>query len=176
MVKKIETMRTCYSILQRMYKLALLIALICFSNVHSIFNNTRSLCYSGSVLYQTNTVDCTALDSTYGGDWYCSNIQVCEAGISPSRVCMSAKGCAKYEECVNPSGGILSNSPLLLNGVKAGGMKITVSCCKSVQITSDDSVAIDYNLICNDSSRSAGVSYAVGFLSLIISFIFLFHL
>ena len=89
---------------------------------------------------------------------------------------MTAKGCAKYEECANPSGGVLSDSPLLLNGVNAGGMKVTISCCKSVQIPSDDSIAIDYNLICNDATRSTTiVSHSVWMIaSLAISLTFLF--
>jgi len=134
------------------------------STVHPIgANNTnsRSLCYSGSVMYQTNTVDCTTQDPSYGGTWFCSNIHVCETGINPNRVCMSAKGCAKQEQCMNPDGGVLSNSPLLLNGVAPGGMTVTVSCCPSVPISTDDSTAIDYNLICNDSTKTTSVSYAL---------------
>jgi len=162
------------SCLRELAGILFLLVLFLLPSTVTTSNSTRSLCYSGSILYQTNTVDCAKLDTSYNGDWYCSNIQVCEAGMSQSRICMAAKGCAKYEECANPSGGILSDSPLLLNGVNAGGMKVTVSCCKSVQIPSDDSIAIDYNLICNDSARSTIISHTVWIVaSLLISVTFL---
>ena len=62
-------------------------------------SNSRTLCYSGSSLYQSFIQDCNSEDSSYTGTWYCSEVEVCEAYISGSRDCMVTKGCAKEEQC-----------------------------------------------------------------------------
>lgn len=62
-------------------------------------NLTRTICYSGSTVYQRFTQVCQTLNPAYKGDWYCTKIDVCEFGMSPNRECMSTKGCAREDEC-----------------------------------------------------------------------------
>ena len=54
-------------------------------------NLTRTICYSGSNIYQGFTQVCQQLNPGYKGDWYCTKMDVCEFGISPNRLCMSTK-------------------------------------------------------------------------------------
>ncbi len=96
--------------------------------------------YIGSSLYQRITVDCSALNSSYTGNWYCATIDVCETDISPSRECnyiifkkqiiinycvigIRTRGCATYEQCFT-DGGIYSGQTLYNanNQIPAGSM------------------------------------------------------
>lgn len=71
--------------------LSLLFCLICLIGRGAAVNLTRTICYSGSTMYQGFTQVCQQLNPSYTGDWYCTKVDVCEFGISSSRSCMSTK-------------------------------------------------------------------------------------
>jgi hypothetical protein len=113
---------------------------------------TRTLCYTGSDLYQKLTVDCNAQEPDYKGEWYCASISVCEQYISTKRNCITTRGCAKAAQCVN--GATKYNGDTLqVNGQNPGGMTIQPKCCQNSELFNNDDGALNYNLICNASAR-----------------------
>ena len=135
------------------------IALLC--SMRTVFAaNTRTLCYSGSDMYQKLTVDCNAQDPTYQGQRYCAKITVCEQYISKSRSCMTTRGCAKADQCAVSQDKIYSGEALQSSTSQLpAGMTITPSCCLNSEFFADDDGALDYDIICNSSAR--GVSFSV---------------
>eukprot|EP01038_Epipyxis_sp_PR26KG_P009634 gene9634-12972_t len=131
--------------------------MICFWDIVQVqaTNSTKNLCFSGSTLYQSITMDCSTEDPSYHGDWYCSVIEVCESFISKYRTCIITKGCAKAEQCVDnsTSSGIYDGGVVQVNGNNAAGMTIKVSCCQAQSFPNDDTAAIDYSKVCNSSNR-----------------------
>ena len=124
-------------------------------------SNSRTLCYSGSSLYQSFIQDCDAEDSSYTGRWYCSEVEVCEAYISGTRDCMVTKGCAKEEQCFDTgsaaTGTMYTGSAIENSGSHyPGGMEIRPSCCSNPSLFNDDDSALDYSLICNSASPLFG--------------------
>ena len=124
-------------------------------------SNSRTLCYSGSSLYQSFIQDCNSEDSSYTGTWYCSEVEVCEAYISGSRDCMVTKGCAKEEQCYDTgnaaTGTMYTGSPIENSGSQyPGGMEISPSCCLNPSLFNDDDSALDYSQICNSASPAFG--------------------
>ena len=120
--------------------------------------NSRTLCYSGSSMYQTFIQDCNAQDSTYTGTWYCAEVEVCESFIRGSRTCMTTKGCAKEAQCYNTgdssTGTLYDGSSISNTGSQLpAGMTISPSCCLNTELFNDDDTALDYTDICNDASR-----------------------
>ena len=118
---------------------------------------SRTLCYSGSDMYQRLTMDCNALDPAYQGNWYCAKVTICEQYISSSRNCITTRGCAKDNQCQISGGGIYSGLPLAPGGEYPAGMTITPSCCSNSQTFATDDGALDYSLICNNVAR--GVTF-----------------
>jgi hypothetical protein len=52
--------------------------------------------------------------------------------------------------------GVYSNTQLqITTGINPAGMDMRVSCCMAHNFATDDSLAIDYNEICNSASTSA---------------------
>lgn len=135
------------------------IALLC--SCSTVFAaNTRTLCYSGSDMYQKLTVDCNAQDPTYKGQWYCAKIMVCEQYISKSRNCMTTRGCAKAEQCAATPTTIYGGEALQSSTSQLpAGMTITPSCCSNSEYFANDDGALDYDIICNSSGR--GVTFSV---------------
>ncbi len=120
-----------------------------------IYIAARSYCFSGSSLYQLENVDCTEKDSSYNDIWYCSTVRVCESYISSARECIETRGCAKKEECINPTTDTeYADEKVYFNGDKEyGGMEISVSCCVAGDdFPDDDAVAINMADICNSSN------------------------
>lgn len=107
--------------------------------------------------------DCSLQDTSYTGNWFCSQIQVCEAGISTSRECIKSKSCAKEEQCSctgdNCNNGAYSGL-VEINAQNPGGFVVNIYCCQSKIFPSDDLVAINYNDICNNASSA---SYSISF-------------
>lgn len=143
----------------------MLVALASMKNTQ-VQGKERTLCYSGSDMYQKLTVDCTAQDSEYTGTWYCATISVCEQYISSSRNCMTTRGCAKADQCDDGgniySGTALSNYP--------AGMTIKPKCCLNSELFASDDGALDYNIICNSSSKQLqviGVSSMIVILAIV---------
>ena len=133
------------------------IALVC--TLSTVFaENTRTLCYSGSDMYQKLTVDCNAQDPAYLGKWYCAKVTVCEQYISKNRNCMTTRGCAKADQCAVSANTVYSGTPLESSTSQLpGGMTITPSCCLNSAMFATDDGALDYDIICNSSSR--GVTF-----------------
>lgn len=126
-------------------------------------SNSRTLCYSGSTLYQMFIQDCNAEDTSYTGTWYCSEVEVCEQFISGSRDCVITKGCAKEEQCYDTgsasTGTMYTGSAISNSGSQyPGGMEIRPSCCSNPNLFNDDDSAVDYSLICNSASRLFGLN------------------
>ena len=127
----------------------------------------RTLCMTGSDLYQKLTVDCSAQDPTYQGQWYCATIHVCESYISPNRQCMQTKGCAKEEQCLidGTSNAVFTGDSLhrTIDGVTSfpAGMEIKPECCKNPVDFADDDGALDYEKICNGAGKSVTFSAAL---------------
>lgn len=113
--------------------------------------------------------DCSLQDTSYTGNWFCSQIQVCEAGISTSRECIKSKGCAKQEQCtcsgvnchiVNGELESEYSGLVTITNQNPGGFVVNIYCCQSKIFPSDDLVAINYNDICNNASSA---SYSISF-------------
>jgi len=122
--------------------------------------NTRTLCYSGSDMYQKLTVDCNAQDPTYTGQWFCAKISVCEQYMSSSRHCIITRGCAKEAQCMVSAGKLYSGTTLeSATSQLPGGMTISPSCCANSAFFATDDGALDYDNICNSSGR--GVSFSM---------------
>jgi hypothetical protein len=84
----------------------------------------KSLCNAGGDGYANNIDDCTKLDPTYNGTWYCSKMTICEKFLPTIggfqyrgiRKCSVVKGCAYESECINQETGLLySGEPLTVN-------------------------------------------------------------
>lgn len=120
----------------------------------SSINADRSYCFSGSDLYQLESFDCTAKDSSYTGDWYCSTMTICESYIDSDRDCVTTRGCAQESQCVDPSTSeVYSDHKISTSSNQTyGGIEVTVSCCKAGDFPSDDALAIDMGDICNSAS------------------------
>lgn len=126
----------------------------------------RTLCYSGSDLYQKLTVDCNAQDPTYTGQWYCATIEVCEQYISENRQCMTTKGCAKADQCTVPTSTNVYEGNSVKNSADKlfAGMTIKPTCCLNSNYNSDkngfadDDGALDYGIICNSAGKSMAFS------------------
>lgn len=119
---------------------------------------SRTLCYSGSSMYQTFIQDCNAQDSSYTGTWYCADVEVCESFISGSRDCITTKGCAKEAQCYDTgdssTGTLYDGSSISNTGSQLpAGMTISPTCCLNSERFNDDDTALDYTNICNDASR-----------------------
>jgi len=121
-------------------------------------SESRTLCYSGSDLYQSFIQDCDAEDPSYAGTWYCAEVEVCEQYISGSRNCMTTKGCAKEAQCYDTgsasTGTMYTGNAITNSGsVYPGGMEIRPSCCTNTQDFEEDDTSLDYSVICNSASR-----------------------
>lgn len=147
---------------------------ICLCLIHgaSAASASRTLCYSGSDLYQKITTDCDAQDTSYTGDWYCATMEMCESYISSSRTCITTKGCAKAEQCCSDGDTSCTSSTNTFydstsiqtsTGGSPAGMTVKATCCKNSELFADDDSALDYTIICNSAARqglSALVSLA----------------
>ena len=123
-------------------------------------NSSQLLCYSGSNLYQLNTVNCRNKDPSYTGSWYCAHVEVCEQYISASRICSILKGCATAEQCTSTSSTIMDATAIQsTSGINPAGLSITATCCAPLEQNNDDGVYTNYYAICN--SGSLGVSREV---------------
>ena len=121
-------------------------------------SNSRTLCYSGSTLYQRFIQDCNAQNSNYTGTWYCAEVEVCESFISGRRTCISTKGCATEEQCYDTgssSTGTLYNGNSISNAGSQlpAGMTISPKCCLNSNLFNDDDSALDFDSICNNAFR-----------------------
>jgi hypothetical protein len=111
--------------------------------------------------------DCTLQDTSYTGNWFCSQISVCERDISDSRECIKSKGCANEEQCTCADSNCVASDDgsyagqLTNSGENPGGYTIDIYCCQSKIFPSDDLVAINYNDICNSASK---LSYSISFI------------
>ena len=52
---------------------------------------SRRYCYTGSSMYQIDTVDCHAKDKEYTGVWYCAKMELCERFINTQRTCVTTR-------------------------------------------------------------------------------------
>lgn len=123
-------------------------------------NLTRTICYSGSLIYQSITQVCEEMNPGYTGTWYCAKTDVCESFMSSSRECMSTKGCAREDECYTTgvsTGSFYDGSIVLSNtiGSLPAGMKIRPMCClnKSKFPTDDATISWASGVICNSATR-----------------------
>lgn len=149
---------------------------------HCIKGNTFNITIVITIIHINNIInittisvitDCTLQDTSYTGNWFCSQISVCEAYISDSRECIKSKGCAKEEQCTcvnsncqsttlsSTDGSAVYAGPLTNSGENPGGYTIDIYCCQSKIFPSDDLVAINYNDICNSASK---FSYSISFI------------
>ena len=138
--------------------LVLCVVLLSSILVSEAASNSRTLCYSGSSMYQSFIQDCNAQDTSYSGTWYCADVEVCESFISGTRSCISTKGCAKEEQCYDTgsssTGTLYSGDSISNTGSELpAGMTISPSCCLNSDLFNDDDTALDYTNICNDASR-----------------------
>jgi hypothetical protein len=147
--------------------LAIILCLLHGTNAASA---SRTLCYSGSDLYQKITTDCDAQDPSYTGDWYCATMEMCESYISSSRTCIRTKGCAKAEQCCSDgssscsssSGTFYDDSTIQTSaGGSPAGMTVKATCCKNSELFADDDSALDYTIICNSASRNGITAIAL---------------
>ena len=147
-----------------LWSLLYLLAALCGVNAATATNLTRTICYSGSLIYQQITQVCQEQDSSYTGDWYCSKTEVCESFISPARQCMSTKGCAKESQCytTGTTSGTLYDNYVVTNsgGALPAGMTVRVSCCMNAKKFPTDDATISWapGVICNSASRRTGVT------------------
>lgn len=67
------------------------------------------------------------------------------------------RGCAKAEECYvsGSSPPVYSGNALTANGQNPGGITILPTCCLANSFPDDDTLAIDYKMICNAAGASA---------------------
>ena len=71
-----------------------------------------------------------------------------------------SSGCAKQTDCINPLTGTIYDGEALVNplvGSNPAGMLISPYCCTAEVAPSDDSIAINYNNICNSASKTSSV-------------------
>ena len=132
-------------------------------------NLTRTICYSGSLIYQQITQVCETQNPGYKGTWYCSKTEVCESFMSSSRECMSTKGCAREDECYttgSKSTGVLYDGSFTLSntiGSLPGGMKIRPMCCLNAAKFPTDDATISWSpgVVCNSATKST-IGYLLG--------------
>jgi hypothetical protein len=130
-------------------------------------NLTRTICYSGSTVYQQFTQVCQTLDPSYTGTWYCAKTVLCEAYIPDSRECISTKGCARESECYTTglaSTGTLYQGQINLKtpaGNSPAGMTVTPYCCTNPALFPDDDASISWaaGTVCNSAARIGGTSF-----------------
>lgn len=106
-------------------------------------------------MYQLVTQDCERKDSSYNGTWYCAKMEVCESFMNKNRECIVTRGCATSEECTDTSsstGYYNGNKIQTTSGVNPGGMTVTATCCKAYEFSDDDTIAINYDDICNSAN------------------------
>ena len=130
----------------------------------------RTLCYSGSDLYQRLTIDCDAQDPAWsaipGNTWYCATIEVCEQYKPESRACMTTRGCAKADQCKAPGGGLYDGSAIVNTDTKQSiaGMTLKPKCCLNANSAggkdgfANDDGALDYDIICNSAGKGIAFS------------------
>jgi hypothetical protein len=149
-------------------------------------NLTRTICYSGSTVYQQFTQVCQTLDPSYTGKWYCAKTVLCEAYIPDSRECVSTKGCARESECYTTglaSTGALYQGQINLQtpaGNSPAGMTVTPYCCTNPALFPDDDASISWatGTVCNSAARvGSGASFTCLAATLVaIISLLLFHL
>lgn len=155
----------------------------------------------GSSMYQLVTQDCATKDKSYNGTWYCAKMEICESFMNKNRECITTRGCATSEECVDSSSATgyyngnkvqvslflfqlccqysngfgsffssLSSLSLLQvsSGVNPAGMTVTATCCKAYEFSDDDTIAINYDDICNSaSSIKMSSTFVVGIATIV---------
>lgn len=117
------------------------------------FNQSKALCFAGSSLYQLIVDNCNDKDPSYTGEWYCAKMTVCESFKSSARKCIETRGCATAEECSPPSG-MYDDTLIQPNGFNPAGMETRATCCSAYDFPDDDTVAINYEEICNSGSTN----------------------
>lgn len=136
-----------------LYQLLLILIL---SIYFELINCDSVYCFTGSSAYQLLPKNCNHA-SNYTGTWYCSTMEICEPFARGDRECMTVRGCATAEQCIDQSGTSLVGTTKLItnsnNGATLGGARIKVSCCQNENLLSDDdAIAADLSDICNSAS------------------------
>jgi len=131
-------------------------------------------------LYQQTVMDCTAQDKSYWpskGQWFCARVAVCEQYMSPDRVCVVTKTCAKQSQCYDngdPYTGKLYDGTIQITsptGIFPAGTTVTPQCCMNPTMFASDDAVVDFDNICNAAGRTAhwGGGSAVAVWSLVVA-------